>query len=108
MAKKWTEIRRKHSPEVEERIRKRVKAAAEAMTLHQLREARKLTQVKLAKALKINQGAVSTMEKRTDMYLSTLRNYIEAMGGNLTITAEFPEGSIRIDQFNDAERRTAA
>ena len=108
MAKKWSEIRKKHSPEVEERIRERVKAAAEVMTLHQLRQARKLTQVKLARALKINQGAVSTMEKRTDMYLSTLRNYIEALGGNLTITAEFPEGSIQIDQFDDAGRKTAA
>ena len=106
MARKWSEIRKTLSPEAEERIRRKV--AAKGMMLNQIREARQLTQVKLAKTLKINQGAVSTMEKRTDMYLSTLRNYIEAMGGNLTITAEFPEGSIQIDQFNDAERKTAA
>lgn len=101
MAKKWSEIRRKHAPEVEERIRREVKAAGQVMRLNQLREARQLTQVNLAQALHINQGAVSMMEKRTDMYVSTLRNYIEAMGGELKITAEFPEGSIQIEQFEN-------
>lgn len=101
MAKKWSEIRRKHAPEVEERIRREVKEAAHVMTLHQLREARQLTQVNLAQALHINQGAVSMMEKRADMYVSTLRNYIEAMGGELKITAEFPEGSVQIEQFEN-------
>jgi transcriptional regulator with XRE-family HTH domain len=108
MAKKWSEIRRKHTPEVEERIRGKVKAAAQVMTLHQLRQARELTQVKLAEALNINQGAVSTMEKRTDMYISTLRNYVEAMGGSLKITAEFPEGIVEIDQFEESTREPAA
>ena len=108
MTKKWSEIRRKHAPEVEERIRGSVMAAAQIMTLYQLRQARRLTQVKLAQALKINQGAVSAMEKRTDMYLSTLRNYIEAMGGNLKIVAEFPEGAIQIEQFEAVERKPAA
>ena len=97
MAQKWSDIRRKHSPEVEERIRRKV--AAKGMMLNQLREARQLTQVNLAEVLHINQGAVSMMEKRTDMYVSTLRNYIEAMGGELKITAEFPDGSIQIEQF---------
>jgi transcriptional regulator len=64
-------------------------------------EARQLTQVNLAEALKINQGAVSMMEKRTDMNVSTLRSYIEAMGGELRISAEFPEGSIQIEQFSN-------
>ena len=99
MTNKWSDVRRKHAPEVEERIRAKVKAKAEGMTLHQLREARQLTQVNLAQVLKINQGAVSTMEKRTDMYVSTLRNFIKAMGGELRITAEFPEGAIQIEQF---------
>jgi predicted XRE-type DNA-binding protein len=99
MAQKWSDIRRKHAPEVEERIRRKV--AAKGMTLNQLRQARQLTQVNLAETLKINQGAVSMMEKRTDMYVSTLRNYIEAMGGELKITAEFPEGAIQIEQFEN-------
>lgn len=76
--------------------------AVKGMMLNQLREARQLTQVNLAEALQINQGAVSMMEKRTDMYVSTLRNYIEAMGGELKITAEFPDGSIQIEQFESA------
>ncbi|MCL2660283.1 MAG: helix-turn-helix domain-containing protein [Acidobacteriaceae bacterium] len=99
MAKKWSDIRGKFAPEVEERIRKEVQEAAQVMTLHQLREARELTQTNLAQLLRINQGAVSMMEKRTDMYVSTLRSYIKAMGGELKITAEFPEGSIQIEQF---------
>lgn len=99
MAQKWSDVRRKHAPEVEERIRRKV--AAKGMTLNQLREARQLTQVELAGVLKINQGAVSMMEKRADMYVSTLRNYIEAMGGELKITAEFPEGAIQIEQFEN-------
>ncbi len=100
MARKWSDIRRKHSPEVEERIRSKV--AAKGMMLNQLRQARQLTQVNLSEALHINQGAVSMMEKRTDMYVSTLRNYIEAMGGELKITAEFPDGAIQIEQFEAA------
>jgi predicted transcriptional regulator len=108
MAKKWSEIRRKHAPEVEERISGKVKSAAKVMALYQLRQARKRTQVDLAKALKINQGAVSTVEKRTDMYVSTLRNYVKAMGGNLKILAEFPEGTVEIDQFESAKRKPTA
>jgi transcriptional regulator with XRE-family HTH domain len=76
------------------------------MTLYQLREARDLTQVSLAKVLEVNQGAVSRMEKRTDMYVSTLRNFIQAMGGRLQVKAIFPEGEVEIDQFgNLAEPR---
>jgi hypothetical protein len=86
---------------VEERIRATVNAKAEGMTLHQVREARQLTHVNLAQVLKINQGAVSTMEMRTDVYVSTLRNFIKAMGGELRITAEFPEGTIQIDRFEN-------
>ena len=99
MAKKWSDIRRTHSPEVEERIRRSVQEAAGVMTLYQLREARSLTQVSLAKVLEVNQGAVSRMEKRTDMYVSTLRSYIHAMGGQLQVKAIFPEGEVEIEQF---------
>jgi transcriptional regulator with XRE-family HTH domain len=99
MATKWKDIRRTHSPEVEAGIRRSVEEAAIVMRLYQLREARNLTQDNLAKVLEINQGAVSRMEKRGDMYVSTLRGYIEAMGGQLQIKAIFPEGEVEIDQF---------
>jgi transcriptional regulator with XRE-family HTH domain len=102
MTKKWSDIRRKHAPEAEERIRKSVKDAAKVMSLYQLREARKLTQVNLARVLKVNQGSVSKMEKRADMYVSTLRSFIRAMGGQLQIKAVFAEGEVEIEQFEDA------
>ncbi len=64
---------------------------AEEMTLQELRQARKLTQVRLAKALGISQDGVSRLEKRSDLLLSTLRKSVEAMGGNLSLVAEFPD-----------------
>ena len=64
---------------------------AEEMTLQELRQARKLTQVRLAKALRISQDGVSRLEKRTDLLLSTLRKSVEAMGGSLSLIAEFPD-----------------
>ncbi len=76
--------------------RKKVEARAatliaEEMTLQELRQARKLTQVRMAKALGISQDGVSRLEKRSDLLLSTLRKTVEAMGGNLSLVAEFPD-----------------
>jgi DNA-binding XRE family transcriptional regulator len=76
--------------------RKKVEARAaeliaEEMTLRELRHARKLTQVKIAKALGVTQDSVSRLEKRSDLLLSTLRKTVEAMGGNLSLVAEFPD-----------------
>jgi transcriptional regulator with XRE-family HTH domain len=65
--------------------------AAEEMTLQELRLARKLTQVRMAKALHISQDGVSRLERRTDLLLSTLRKSVEAMGGSLSLIAEFPD-----------------
>jgi DNA-binding XRE family transcriptional regulator len=64
---------------------------AEEMTLQELRHARKLTQVRMAKALGISQDGVSRLEKRSDLLLSTLRKTVEAMGGSLSLVAEFPD-----------------
>ena len=61
------------------------------MTLRELRRARKLTQVRVAKTLGITQDSVSRLENRSDLLLSTLRKTIEAMGGNLFLVAEFPD-----------------
>ncbi len=76
--------------------RRRVEARAaeliaEEMTLAELRRARKLTQVRMAKALGITQDSVSRLEKRSDLLLSTLRKTVKAMGGNLSLVAEFPD-----------------
>ena len=64
---------------------------AEEMTLRELRQARRLTQVRMAKALGITQDGVSRLEKRTDLLLSTLRKTVEALGGSLSLIAEFPD-----------------
>ena len=58
-----------------------------------------MTQVHLARILKVNQAAVSKMERRADMYVSTLQDFVKAMGGELKITAKFPEGTVEIDQL---------
>ena len=73
-----------------------------AMPLDALRDAKQLTQVQMAQLLKISQGAVSKVERRTDMFISTLRNYVRAIGGDLEIRAVFPEGDVLIDQFGEA------
>jgi transcriptional regulator with XRE-family HTH domain len=75
-----------------------------AMPLDALRDARRLTQVQMAQLLKISQGAVSKVERRTDMFVSTLRNYVQAIGGNLEIRAVFPDGDVLIDQFGTLKR----
>ena len=78
--------------------RKPKKMLAE-MPLDELLKLRAMTQVHLAKILGVNQAAVSKMERRTDMYVSTLQDFVKAMGGELTITARFPEGVLEISQF---------
>lgn len=64
---------------------------AEEMTLRELRRARAMTQVRLAKRLGVAQKQISAIEKRTDMHISTLRRSIEALGGKLSLVAEFPD-----------------
>jgi len=76
--------------------RKKVEARAaqliaEEMTLREIRKARKLTQQKIAKSLRIGQEGVSKIEQRSDLLISTLRGYVEAMGGQLSLVAEFPD-----------------
>ena len=76
--------------------RKKVEARAaeliaEEMTLRELRHARRLTQVRMAKKLGITQDGVSRLEKRSDLLLSTLRKTVRAMGGKLSLVAEFPD-----------------
>lgn len=64
---------------------------AEEMTLRDLRKARNQTQARVAKELGINQENVSRLEQRSDLLLSTLSGYVEAMGGKLSLMAEFPD-----------------
>jgi len=77
---------------------------AEETTLQELRKALHCSQTKVAKKLHINQAAVSKIERRADMYVSTLRSFIEAMGGSLEIVAQFPGSApVHISQFKELE-----
>ena len=83
---------RKLSPAQRKKVEARAEdLVAEEMTLRELRRARKLTQVRIAKTLGITQDSVSRLEKRSDLLLSTLRKTVKAMGGNLSLVAEFPD-----------------
>lgn len=75
-------------------------ALREEMDLAELRNAMHLSQEEIASSLNIGQASVAKMEKRTDMYVSTLRRFIEAMGGELDIVARFPDHSIHIKTFS--------
>ena len=105
MAKNFKELQANMSPE--RRARKEAAAAKmiDEMALDELREARDLTQEQLARLLHVNQAAVSKMERRADMYITTLQGVIKAMGGRLEIRAVFPNGVVRISQFQDLRKR---
>ena len=97
----FAELRARMTPEA--------RAAAEAATvqldaemdLADVRRAMKLSQEEIGQTLQINQGSVAKIEKRADMYVSTLRRFIEAMGGELEIVARFPDYSVKIRNFAD-------
>jgi DNA-binding XRE family transcriptional regulator len=107
-AKNWREVRRTLSPEREAKIEARVKAELARLPLAEVRKARALTQTRLAEILRVNQAAISKMEQRTDMYLSTLRSYIEAMGGSLEVRAVFPEAEILLEHIGSEEAPMAS
>ena|SRR5437870_1964166 len=92
---KWSELRDKMSPEARRGGSTRPEEMKQ-MPLHELRNARRLTQQQLAQTLDMTQAAVSQLEKRTDMYLSTLSNFVEAMGGRLELYAVFPDGKVEL------------
>lgn len=86
------DVIRRLSPARRKKVEKRAaELIAEEMTRQELRLARKRTQVQVAKALGITQDSVSRLEQRSDLLLSTLRSYVEALGGSLSLIAEFPD-----------------
>jgi predicted XRE-type DNA-binding protein len=103
MAHKFQELQKKISAQRRARVEERVRDAIREMALDELRTAREFTQAELSQVLKVDQGSISKLERRTDMYIGTLRRYIEAMGGSLQIRAVFPDGEVQIKQFEDAK-----
>ena len=99
MSKPYSILRKKMKPAARKKAAEKTKTLLEAMPLQELRHARNLSQEQLAQTLSVKQAAVSKIENRADMYISTLRNFIKAMGGDLEIIAKFPDGSVQINQF---------
>lgn len=101
MAKKFSDLCAKMSPLSRMQADAETQAMLAEMPLHELRRARGLSQKVLADTLHVQQPSVAKLERRTDMYISTLRNHIEAMGGQLEVIARFPEGTVKIQNFSE-------
>ena len=100
MARKFSELRSKMAPDSQVRAKARTAEMLREVRLAELRKARDLTQQQLAAELKVNQAWISKVEHQADMYLSTLRAYVEAVGGELEINARFGEEIIRIQHID--------
>jgi len=98
------ELEARMSPAARARAQAKAERLLNDMALDELREALKLTQESLAESLHVNQAAISKVERRSDMLISTLRKIIQAMGGELEIRAILPAGVVRINQFQDVRK----
>lgn len=107
--RKFSEIRRPETPERRARIDAIKAGMAEGERLFELRRARGVTQVDLAERLGVSQGNVSELERRDDLFISTLRGYVGALGGRLEVKAVFDEGDAHpIDLQAVAEKAAKA
>lgn len=105
MAKNFKLLQARMSPRARRRSEAKANRMVREMALDELRQARQMTQEQLAARLKVRQPAIAKLERRADMYLSTLRSVIKAMGGELDVRAVFPDGSIRIKKLKAIKRR---
>jgi DNA-binding XRE family transcriptional regulator len=103
MAKTLEQVMAELSPKRRKRIEARAaQLIAEERSLRDLRQAQRLTQQSMAKRLGVRQHSISRLEQRSDMLLSTLRDYVGKMGGKIVITAHFPDRPpVRISGFAD-------
>jgi transcriptional regulator with XRE-family HTH domain len=108
MARSFKELRDRMSPEARKRVEKRVRGTLLEMTLQELRQrVAGLTQRELADLMDVTQGAISQLEKRHDVLLSKLAEYIDALGGDLELIARFPDADVRIALFASKKTRSA-
>ena len=103
MAKKFADLRAKMTPDAQARSNVKAQEMLAEMPLSELRQARGLSQKVLAEVLHVQQPSIAKLERRTDMYLSTLRSHIKAMGGELEIVARFPDGAVKITNFAEID-----
>lgn len=101
MSKSFQNLRKKMSPRAQKSAQKKTLSMLAELPLQELRQAKHMSQEHLAAILDTKQANVSRLERRADMYISTLRGYIEAMGGKLEIIAKFPDGAVLINQFTE-------
>ena len=98
---KFSELRTRMSSESQQRAETKTVKLSREMDLAEVRRARKLSQEDIAETLHVGQAAIAKLEKRTDMYVSTLRRFVRAMGGDLEITARFPDHVVPIKSFRE-------
>jgi predicted XRE-type DNA-binding protein len=103
MAKKFRDLVARKPAAWHAAVEARKRQLLAEMPLNELRRARQLSQEQLAEELGATQPEISKIEHRTDMYVSTLRRFVEAMGGQLEIIASFPDGAVRITQFQELD-----
>ncbi len=107
MTRSFSELTKDLSPERRERIEQRKEQLREEMTLSELRKAFLLTQDTLATTLNVKQAEISKIENRADMLMSTLRTFVQAMGGDLEVRAVFPDRTIEIANFSSLAGKPA-
>ena len=105
MTKNFKGLQAKMSREARVRSEEAAEKMISEMGLAELRQAMDLTQESLADTLHVKQASISKMERRSDMYISTLSKIIEAMGGELQIVANMPNGKVQIRQFTKIRER---
>ena len=99
MARSFNTLREKMSPQRQEQAKERTNEMLEELALQELRKALNLTQEQIAIIMQMNQAAVSKMENQSDIYVSTLRKFIRALGGEIKIVATFKDREVVINQF---------
>ena len=106
MNKPFKKLLEEMTPERRERIEIKTSLLKQELALKELRQALRLTQEDLASSLQLNQAAISKFERQSDIYISTLRKILSAMGAELKIIAHFPDGDVVINQFDEILHET--
>lgn len=107
MSKPFSALRKKMTPASRARAGAKAQELLREMPLHELRQALNLTQEELASTLHVKQATISKLERRTDMYISTLARFVEAMGGELEVRARFPDGEVKIKSLEGLSEAAA-
>jgi transcriptional regulator with XRE-family HTH domain len=97
MTTNWNDLKHKASPEARAALKREARAELERVGFGRLRQARQKTQTAIAERLNIAQGAVSRMERQSDFLLSTLREYVGALGGKLELRVVFPDAHFELE-----------